>query len=194
MVLTCVEGKIKACQYVRERQIPFLGICLGLQCAIIEFARNALGYDDANSLEFNKDTEHPVIHFVEGQEGLQKKCGTMRLGAFDCELTKDSLVLELYKKKLISERHRHRYEVNPEYLQPLDKSGFKVSGINPESKLVEMMELDRLIHPFFVGSQAHPEFRSRLTAPAPLFTGLIAAAIARKALESAKLDVATAIG
>lgn len=183
-----IEGKIRAIKYVREKKIPFLGICLGLQCAVIEVARNVAGLADANSVEFNKDTPNPVIHFVEGQEAIRKKSGTMRLGAFDCELTKDSMVMDLYKKKTISERHRHRYEVNAKYLPQLAKVGLKVSGENPETKLVEMMELDRAHHPFFVGTQAHPEFRSRLTVPAPLFAGLIAAAISRKTLESTKSE------
>ena len=174
-----IEGKIKAIQYVRERKIPFLGICLGLQCAVIEFARNACGLEEASSLEFNKETPHPVIHFVEGQEDLQVKSGTMRLGSYDCELVKDSLAFDLYGNKLIKERHRHRYEVNPKYVEQYEGKGFKVSGRNPETGLVELMELDRSIHPYFIGTQAHPEFKSRLTAAAPLFQGLIAAAAQR---------------
>ena len=183
-----IEGKIRAIKYVREKKIPFLGICLGLQCAVIEVARTLAAMPEANSTEFNKTTPSPVIHFVEGQEHIKKKSGTMRLGAYDCELIKDSLVMDLYKKKLVSERHRHRFEVNTEYLPQLAKVGLKVSGENPETKLVEMMEMDRTQHPFFVGTQAHPEFRSRLTAPAPLFVGLITAAISRKALDSPKSD------
>lgn len=175
-----VEGKIRAIRYVREKKIPFLGICLGLQCAVIEVARNLLEMPAANSTEFCKDTIVPVIHFVEGQAGITNKVGTMRLGAYDCDLVKDSLVAELYKKKTISERHRHRYEVNSEYVAALEKVGLKVSGVNPQSNLVEMMELDKGIHPYFVGTQAHPEFKSRLGAPAPLFDGLIAAALASK--------------
>lgn len=177
-----VEGKIKAIQFCREHKIPFLGICLGLQCAAIEFARNVLGMSEANSLEFDKNTKYPVIHYVEGQEGLKKKSGTMRLGAYDCELTKDSLAMQLYKQTLISERHRHRYEVNREFLSDFSNKGFKVSGTNPASKLVEIMELDKEIHPFFIGTQAHPEYKSRLTDPAPLFFGLVQAA--KKLLEN----------
>jgi len=173
-----VEGKIKAIKYVREKKIPFLGICLGLQCAAIEIARNLCNIQDANSSEFDKNTESPIIHFVPGQEAIRKKSGTMRLGAYDCELSKDSMVSNLYKKKLISERHRHRFEMNPDYIGVLSKAGFKVSGINPESNLVEMMEL--IDHPFFVGTQAHPEFKSRLGNPAPLFNGLVSAALERK--------------
>lgn len=172
------EGKIKAIRYVREKGIPFLGICLGLQCAVIEFARNVVGWETANSLEFDKNTSHPVINFVEGQESLKKKSGTMRLGAYDCELVKDSLAHKLYRKKTISERHRHRYEVNSEYTEDLQKKGMSLSGVNPESGLVEMVEIAE--HPFFIATQAHPEFKSKLLEPAPLFDGLVKAAIARK--------------
>lgn len=175
------EGKIKAIQYVRERKIPFLGICLGLQCAVIEFARNACGMEGANSLEFNKELTYPVIHFVKGQEDLDKKSANMRLGAYDCELNKESLAYELYGNKLISERHRHRFEVNPQYVDQYAKKGFKISGKNPGTDLVEIMELDRSIHPYFIGTQAHPEFKSRLEKPSPLFKGLIAAAIQHRA-------------
>jgi CTP synthase len=171
------EGKIRAIQYVREKKIPFLGLCLGLQCAVIEYARNVCGLEGANSLEFNKDTPHPVIHFIPGQESLKKKSANMRLGSYDCELTKDSLVLELYGSKLVKERHRHRYEVNPDYAQQFEAKGFKVSGRNPDTGLVEMMELDRAMHPFFIGTQAHPEFKSRVMSAAPLFRGLVAAAV-----------------
>jgi CTP synthase len=174
-----IEGKIKAIQYVREKKIPFLGLCLGLQCAVIEFARNVAGLTDAHSLEFNKETPHPVIHYVEGQEGLLKKSATMRLGSYDCDLTKDSLAAELYGSRSVKERHRHRYEVNPQYVEKYEAKGFKVSGRNPETDLIEVMELDRTVHPYFIGTQAHPEFKSRLTAAAPLFRGLIAAALLR---------------
>lgn len=172
-----VEGKIKAIQYVREKKIPFLGICLGLQCAVIEYARNVCKLSEANSLEFDSKTTHPVIHFIPGQENQEKKSGTMRLGAYDCEIVKDSLAYDLYGTKHISERHRHRFEVNNEYLTLLEENGFKVSGKNPETGLVEIMELSKTSHPYFIGVQAHPEFRSRLTDAAPLFKGLIAAAI-----------------
>jgi CTP synthase len=180
------EGKIKAIQYVREKKIPFLGICLGLQTAVVEFARNVCNLD-ANSLEFNKDTPHPVIHFVEGQEGLKKKSANMRLGSFDCELTKDSLAMEMYGAKLIKERHRHRFEVNPAYLDQYSKHGFNVSGRNPETNLIEIMELDRNIHPYFIGTQAHPEFKSRLQFPSPLFKGLVSAAL-KYSQENVKLN------
>jgi CTP synthase len=172
-----VEGKIKAIRYVREKKIPFLGICLGLQCGVIEFARNVCQIEGANSTEFDKKAEHPVITFVEGQENLRKKSGTMRLGAYDCELVKDTLAYQVYKKKLISERHRHRYEVNDDYVDQLAEKGLLVSGRNPQTNLVEMVELDQEQHPYFIATQAHPEFKSRLTDPAPLFVGLVENAI-----------------
>lgn len=171
-----VEGKIKAIQYVRENKIPFLGICLGLQCAVIEFARNIVGINGATSEEFNKNADHKLIHFIEGQSEITKKCGTMRLGAFDCELSKSSLTYDLYQKKLISERHRHRYEVNDWYEKELDAKGLHVVGRNPQTNLIEFMELDQKLHPFFIGTQAHPEFKSTLSGPAPLFSGLLKAA------------------
>ncbi len=174
-----VEGKIRAARFCREKKIPFLGICLGLQCAIIEFARYVCKLDGANSLEFDKDTPHPVVYFVEGQENIRKKSGTMRLGSFPCDLIKDSLAWELYKKKTIHERHRHRYEVNTHYRQMFEDAGFRVSGVHTETGLIEVMELEWGMHPFYIGSQAHPEFKSRLGSPAPLFDGLIAAAIKR---------------
>jgi CTP synthase len=171
------EGKIKAIQYVREKKIPFLGICLGLQMAVVEFARNVCGLVGANSLEFDKETPYPVINYVAGQEGLKKKSATMRLGAYDCELAKDSLALELYdNNKLISERHRHRYEVNSYFVEQYAKKGFKVSGMHPATGLVEIMELDSSIHPYFIGLQAHPEFKSRLQHASPVFAGLVGAA------------------
>lgn len=171
------EGKIRSIQYVREKKIPFLGICLGLQMAVIEFARNVCNMVGANSLEFDKNALNPVIHFVEGQEQLQQKSANMRLGSYNCELAKDSLALELYGARFIKERHRHRFEVNPKYIDNYEKHGFKVSGRNPETGLIEIMELDREIHPYFIGTQSHPEFKSRLINAAPLFRGLINAAI-----------------
>ena len=174
-----VKGKMKAIKFCREKKIPFLGICLGLQCAVIEFAQNVMRAEGANSQEFEADCSVPVVHFVDGQSAGMKKSGTMRLGAYDCELEKDTIVRELYKKKLISERHRHRLEVNGQYVQEYASKGFVVSGKNPNTGLVEMMELKKDIHPFFVGTQAHPEFKSRLGDPAPLFDGLVKAAVQR---------------
>jgi CTP synthase len=175
-----VEGKIEAIRYCRENKVPFLGICLGLQCAVIEFARNVLKMEGATSQEFDSKTPFPVIHFVAGQSADSKKSATMRLGAYDCELEKDTIVRELYKKKTISERHRHRYEVNNEFINKYEEKGFIVSGRNPDSGLIEMMEMKREIHPYFLGTQAHPEFKSRLGEPAPLFDGLIKSAIERR--------------
>lgn len=174
-----VEGKIKAIQYVREKKIPFLGICLGLQMAVVEFARNVCGMGSANSMEFDSSTPFPVVHFVEGQSDLKTKSANMRLGSYECELAKESLAHELYGAKNIQERHRHRYEVNSDYVDQYLKKGLKVSGQSP-SGLVEIMELDRTVHPYFIGTQAHPEFKSRLMAAAPLFRGLIQAAVAER--------------
>lgn len=176
-----VEGKIKAIQFAREKQIPFLGICLGLQCAVIEFARNVCKIEDATSEEFsNKGSK--VVHYIEGQQNIKTKSGTLRLGAFDCELEKDSLAIKVYGKKLISERHRHRYEVNAAFENQFAENGLKVSGRNPQTGLIELMELDK--HPYFVGTQAHPEFKSRLGSPAPLFNGLISVASSRKGVNN----------
>ena len=170
-----VEGKIAAIQYAREKRIPFLGICLGLQCAVIEYARNICNLEGANSLEFKKCSD-PVVHFIPGQEDIKKKSGTMRLGAYDCAIEKKSLAMEVYGKKLISERHRHRYEVNCDYEAILDDSGLKITGRNPQSGLVEIVELSQEQHPYFIATQAHPEFKSKIGKPAPLFNGLVKAA------------------
>jgi CTP synthase len=175
-----IEGKIRCIQYAREKKVPFLGICLGLQCAVIEFSRNVCRLEGANSMEFDKETKNPVVKFVSGQDGLTKKSASMRLGAYDCELKKETIAYELYGQKTVRERHRHRYEVNESYIQGFEEAGFLVSGRNPQTNLVEIMELNADLHPFFIGTQAHPEFKSRLTAAAPLFKGLIAAAIKNK--------------
>lgn len=171
-----VIGKMKAITYARQNKIPFLGICLGLQCAVIEFAKNVCLLD-ADSLEFNKNTENPVINYVKGQEDLKKFAGTMRLGSYECMLIKNTIAYESYGKELIAERHRHRYEVNSSYKDLYEEFGFIVSGINPESGLIEIMELEKKIHPFFVGIQAHPEFKSKITKPSPLFKSLIQEAV-----------------
>jgi CTP synthase len=183
-----VTGKMKAITYCRENKVPFLGICLGLQCAVIEFARNVIGNKEANSEEFDAKCTSPVVHFVKGQSSSIKKSATMRLGAYDCELEKDSIARELYKKKLISERHRHRLEVNEAFVDEYAAKGLVVSGRNPDSKLIEVMELDRLMHPFFIGTQAHPEFKSKLSEPSALFLGLVAAAITYGENSKAKLE------
>lgn len=174
-----VEGKIKSIKYSRENGVPFLGICLGLQCAVIEVARN-VGSLDANSIEFDKDTPDPVINYVKGQEDLKKFAGTMRLGSYECVLKKDTIAYESYEKELITERHRHRYEVNSSYEDLLGEFGLIVSGTNPQTGLIEIMELDRKIHPFFVGIQAHPEFKSKLLEPSPLFKNLIKTAVGKR--------------
>ncbi len=179
-----VEGKIRAIRYCRENKLPILGICLGLQCMVIEYARNVCGLDKANSIEFDPKTPHPVIHFVEGQENIRKKSGTMRLGSFSCEIQKGSMAADLYKKKTISERHRHRYEVNADYVDILKEKGLHVVGTNPQTDLVELMEMDNQSHVYYIGCQFHPEFKSRLGSPAPLFDGLIEAAVKIKVKES----------
>lgn len=170
-----IEGKILAIEYARKNKVPFLGICLGLQTMFLEYCRNVLGIKDANSQEFDMDTKNPVVHFLPGQEKLVNKTDTMRLGAYDCELVKDTLAHDLYKKKMISERHRHRLEINPEYVKP--EMDLKVSGINPQSKLIEIMEMDKDKHPFMIASQFHCEFKSYLMEPAPLFIGLVNASL-----------------
>jgi CTP synthase len=179
-----IEGKINATQNARENKLPFLGICLGLQCAVIEFARNVCRLAGANSVEFDKNSPHPVVHYVLGQENLKKMSDTMRLGSYKCELVKGSLAHSLYKSSLIEERHRHRFEVNHKYTDQMRDHGLIVSGSNPGTNLVEIMELNRDVHPYFIGTQAHPEFKSRLTAAAPLFVGLVRAALERQAQTS----------
>ncbi|HYO73585.1 MAG TPA: CTP synthase [Archangium sp.] len=169
------EGKIAAVRYAREKRIPFFGICLGLQMAVVEFSRGVLGLQGANSLEFNEHTPHPVVTLMESQVKVQDKGGTMRLGTYACALKAGSRARELYGEDVVQERHRHRYEVNNAYRGRLQEAGLVVSGHNPELNLVEMIELAD--HPYFVGCQAHPEFKSKPFAPHPLFSGFIAAAV-----------------
>ena len=178
-----VEGKIAAIKYAREHKIPFLGICLGMQCTVIEYARDVLGWKDANSTEFDEHTQHAVIDLMESQRGVTQKGGTMRLGAYPCILKKGSLAAKLYKSRKISERHRHRYEFanSTEMETALSAAGLRVSGTSPDGKLVEIVELPQTKHPYFVAGQFHPEFKSRPTAPHPLFLGLVAAALKRSA-------------
>lgn len=174
-----VEGKIKAVKYARENNIPFLGICLGMQMAVIEFARNVMGYSDANSTEMKGNTDHPVISLMEAQKSVTNKGGTMRLGAWDCTLKKDSLVMKAYHGQAeISERHRHRYEFNNEYKEVLEGAGLIASGINKETGLVEIVELES--HPWFIGVQYHPEYKSTVANPHPLFVGFVRAALLHK--------------
>jgi len=169
-----IEGKILAVRYAREHEIPFFGICLGMQCAVIEFARNVLKLDAA-SAEMNKNTPHPVIDLMESQKTVTKKGGTMRLGANPCELLKGSKVHHVYGKSRISERHRHRYEFNNKYLKQFEKAGMIASGINPDNKLVEVVEIKD--HPHFIGVQYHPELKSTVLNPHPLFVKFVKAAI-----------------
>ncbi len=172
------EGKIAAVRYARERKIPFFGICLGLQMAVVEFSRVVLGLKDANSLEFNEHTPHPVVSLMESQVQVQDKGGTMRLGSYACALQPGSLAHRLYGQDTVQERHRHRYEVNNAYRGRLQEAGLVISGHNPDLNLVEMIELGN--HPFFIGCQFHPEFKSKPFAPHPLFSGFIKAALTQR--------------
>ena len=176
-----IEGKLGALRYARETKLPALGICLGLQSMVIEYARHVLGLEDANSSEFEPNCEHPVIATMEEQKDIVAGHGdmghTMRLGAYPAILRPDSLVAELYGKTEVSERHRHRYEVSVAYKQDLDKAGLHISGNSPDGQLTEFVELPKDQHPFYVGTQAHPEFKSRPTKPHPLFAGLVKASI-----------------
>jgi CTP synthase len=170
-----IEGKILAVHYARENYIPYLGICLGMQCAVIEFARNVLNYPDAHSTEMTRMTEHPVIDLMEDQKGVTEKGGTMRLGAYPCDISKGTRVYDIYQEEHIRERHRHRYEFNNDYLDDFENAGFRASGINPDSQLVEIMELED--HPWFIGVQFHPEYRSNVLNPHPLFVHFVKAAL-----------------
>ncbi len=172
-----IEGKIEAIRIAREEGIPFLGLCLGLQCAVIEYARNVAGLDGANSSEFDRSTPHPVIDLLPGQESVGDKGGTMRLGLWPAKLAPGSAAHERYGDDVVYERHRHRYEVNPAYHRTLEAVGLRFSGISPDGRLAEIIELPG--HPFFMGSQFHPEFRSRPNRPHPLFAGFVKAAVAR---------------
>lgn len=171
-----LQGKIESIQYARESKVPFLGLCLGMQLATIEFARNVLGYKEADSTEFEPHTPHPVIHLMESQEGVMKKGGTMRLGNYPCLLTPGSNAHRVYGQQTVYDRHRHRYEFNSKYKDELEKNGFLCTGWSPDHRLCEMIELKD--HPWFVATQAHPELSSRPTRPHPLFKGLIEASIA----------------
>ena len=173
-----IEGMLEAAQFSREYKIPYLGLCLGMQVMVIEFARNVLGFKDANSTEFDKETENPVIHIIDTQKGLEETGGTMRLGGYRCSLLKDSQASKIYSEELIVERHRHRYEFNDLYKKDLEKHGFIASGICPDNELVEISEI--VNHPFMIGCQFHPEFGSRLDNPHPLFNAFMKASIDNK--------------
>lgn len=175
-----IEGKIRSIQYAREQGIPFLGLCLGLQCAVIEYARNVLGLANAHSSEFDPMTSDPVIDLMDTQKDVADKGGTMRLGIYPAKLAEGSLARDLYAEEVVYERHRHRWEVNNRYRQQLQDAGFLLSGMSPDGRLVEFIELPS--HPYFIATQAHPELRSRPDAPHPLFEGLVAAARMRRDL------------
>lgn len=170
-----LEGKIEAVKYARENKIPFLGICLGMQMCVVEFARDVLGFADAQSTEVDPDTTHPVIDMMEDQKKTTMKGGTMRLGAYECQISKDTLAYKIYGKTLITERHRHRYEFNAKYAEDFKKAGLVASGHNPQTGLTEIVELPQSVHPFFIGSQFHPEYKSTPENPHPLFKTFIAA-------------------
>ena len=170
-----IEGKIEAVKYVREHNIPFFGVCLGMQMAVIEYARNVLGLTDANSTEMNPSTPHPVIDLMESQKNITNKGGTMRLGAWDCVLKEGSIVKDIYKVDSIRERHRHRYEFNNKYKEQIEAAGMKATGFNPETNLVEIIEIPE--HNWFVGVQYHPEYKSTVANPHPLFVAFVKAAL-----------------
>ena len=173
-----IEGKILAIQYARTHGVPFLGLCLGMQLTIVEYARNVIGYTDAHSVELDPNTTHPVIALMPDQNGVEDIGGTLRLGAYPCVLDKDSRAYQLYGQENISERHRHRYEVNNDYRAVLTEHGLRLSGLSPDGRIVEMCELTE--HPFFVATQGHPELKSRPNRPHPLFKGFVEAALENK--------------
>ncbi len=173
-----IEGKISAIKYARTNNIPFLGLCLGMQLSIVEFCRNVVGFKDAHSVELQPNTTHPVIHLMPEQDGIEDIGGTLRLGSYPCVLKEDSIAYSLYGEKTIHERHRHRYEVNNDYRKDLTDNGMVLSGISPDGRIVEMIELKD--HPWFIATQAHPELKSRPNRPHPLFKGFIEAAVKNK--------------
>jgi len=170
-----IEGKIEAVKFARENNIPFLGICLGMQCAAIEFTRNVLNLKDAHTVEIDEDTKHPVIDLMDEQKDIENLGGTMRLGAYNCKLVKGSKSHDVYKADMVAERHRHRFEFNNDYRERFESAGMKIAGINPEKNLVEIIELDN--HPWFVGVQFHPEYKSTVKRPHPLFVGFVNAVV-----------------
>ena len=173
-----IEGMLHAIRYARENKIPYLGLCLGMQLSIVEFARNVIGYNDAHSIELDPSTTHPVIALMPDQSDVEDIGGTLRLGSYPCVLDKNSKARELYGEDTIHERHRHRYEVNNDYRTVLTEHGMKLSGLSPDGRIIEMCELSE--HPFFVATQAHPELKSRPNRPHPLFRGFVAAALEYK--------------
>ena len=183
-----VEGKVNAVKFARENRVPFLGICLGMQCAVIEFARNVIGFKEAHSTEINSDTPYPVISMMEEQKQLKNLGGTMRLGAYDCHVEKDSLLHKIYENDVISERHRHRYEFNNKYVKDFEENGIVFSGKNKANNLMETFEIPD--HPWFIGVQYHPEYKSRVVNPHPLFINFIKAALT---FQTNSVDSLTAI-
>ena len=173
-----IEGKIEAIRYARVNNKPFLGICLGMQCSVIEFARNVLGYEGANSAEIDGDTKYPVIDIMPDQKDIEDLGGTMRLGLYPCKLDENSISYDVYKENLIYERHRHRYEFNNQYRKAITDAGMSITGSSPDGRLVEIVELKD--HPWYVSVQFHPELKSRPNRPHPLFVGLINAALKEK--------------
>jgi CTP synthase len=173
-----IDGKLVAIQYAREHKVPFLGLCLGMQLSIVEYARHVCGFNDAHSIELDPSTTHPVIALMPDQNGVEDIGGTLRLGSYPCVLDTSSKAYELYGTKTIHERHRHRYEVNNDYRSVLTEKGMKLSGLSPDGRIVEMIELPD--HPWFVATQAHPELKSRPNRPHPLFKGFVAAAVEQK--------------
>ncbi|HWW43690.1 MAG TPA: CTP synthase, partial [Acidimicrobiia bacterium] len=187
-----IEGKIAAAGFARENGVPFLGLCLGLHCAVIEFARDVCGLLGANSSEFDPHTPHPVIDLMDEQREVIELGGTMRLGTYPAKLVPGSLVADAYAEELVYERHRHRYEVNNRYWARLEEGGLRASGSSPDDRLVEFIELDRSVHPFYVATQAHPEFKSRPDRPHPLFAAFVRAAAERAEGRAPRLPIVTA--
>ena len=171
-----IEGKIQTIKYARKHKIPFLGICLGMQMAVVEYARDVLGLEDANSQEFDEKSKNQVIHIMEEQKSINKKGGTMRLGSYPCVIKEGTLAERVYGTREIAERHRHRFEYNNDYKERLENAGLICSGTSPDGRLVEIVELSKKEHPFFIAGQFHPELKSRPNKPAPLFVGLVKAA------------------
>lgn len=181
-----IEGKIESIKYARTNNIPFLGLCLGMQLSIVEFARDVLGYHDAHSMELKPDTTHPVIHIMPDQIGVEDIGGTLRLGSYPCVLKKDSKAYSLYGAEEIKERHRHRYEVNNDYREALEEHGMMLSGLSPDGRIVEMVEIPD--HPWFLATQAHPELKSRPNRPHPLFKGFVEAALKYSSQRNGRLE------
>src|SRR5205807_6027667 len=190
-----IPGKIEAIRYAREHRVPFFGICLGLQCAVIEFARNVVGLEDANSTEVDRNCRHPVVCLLDEQYSITHLGGTMRLGSYPCVLVEGSKAHQAYKSLTVQERHRHRYEFNNQFRQQFTANGLSISGTSPDGKLVEVIELAQ--HPWFVAVQCHPEFKSKPIQPHPLFRGFVEASLARregkKKSEAAKVRAATPV-